>query len=298
MIAVATHTDAGVREQIAGVLERAGWTVHQTDDSDEAVALCRSAEADVLLVGETIDGGTGLMLERVKRDAELFRTAVVVLGDDLDPDNVLEWLDQGADDVLLTPPEPADVLGRAFAAARTKALVKELTARNDRLEELVFFDELTGLRNRRAILHEMEMLIAGARRHGHKLAVLMLDVDHFKVINDRFGHRAGDEVLREVSRRLTGRLRTADVAGRLGGDELIIALPDTDAPGACTVAESIRAAIADSPVPTLAGDIDVTISSGSAEFAGDEDLNTLLERADGALYEAKAAGRDRSKAAG
>src|SRR4051794_16912201 len=87
MIAVATHTDASIREQIAGVLERAGWTVHQTDDSDEAVALCRSAEADVLLVGEGVDGGTELMLERVKRDAELFRTAVVVLGDDLDPDN-------------------------------------------------------------------------------------------------------------------------------------------------------------------------------------------------------------------
>jgi two-component system, cell cycle response regulator len=296
MIAVATHTDAVVRDQIARVLEGAGWVVHQTDEADEAMALCRTAEADVLLIGESAVGGTEGLLERVKRDPELFRTAVVVLGDELDPDDVLEWLEQGADDVLLTPPEPADVLGRAFAAARTKALVKELTARNDRLEELVFFDELTGLRNRRAILHELEMLIAGAKRHDHRLSVLMLDVDRFKLINDRFGHRAGDEVLREVAARLRGRLRQADVGGRLGGDELLVVLPETDPSGAATVAESIRAAIATAAVATVGGDVDVTVSIGSATLA-DEDLNGLLERADAALYEAKAGGRDRSQAA-
>ena len=159
MIAVAAHTDSHVRAQVAETLLRAGWNVYETDDAEQAIALCREREADVLLVGEGLAGvGAGVLLERVKRDAELFRTAVVVLGGDLDPAEVLEWLEQGADDVLLTPPDPADVLGRAFAAARTKALVKELTARNDRLEELVLFDELTGLRNRRAILHELDVM--------------------------------------------------------------------------------------------------------------------------------------------
>src|SRR5829696_8028588 len=136
--------------------------------------------------------------------------------DDIATANVLEALDRGADDLLRTPLNAADLVGRAFAAARTKALVEELTRQNARLEELVFFDELTGLRNRRAVLHELEMLLDGARRHGHALSVLMLDVDRFKTVNDRHGHRSGDEVLREVSARVLGRLRRGDVGGRLG----------------------------------------------------------------------------------
>jgi two-component system cell cycle response regulator len=298
MIAVAAHPEPAIRRQVADVLQRAGWSVFDTDDPDDAVELCRVQEADVLLIGSSLTGVTAdELLDRVKRDAELFRIAVVVLGDELDPQEVLDWLEQGADDVLRTPPEPADVLGRAYAAARTKALVKELTARNDRLEELVFFDELTGLRNRRAIMHEIGVLIAGAKRHGHLLSVLMLDVDRFKAINDRAGHRGGDEVLREVGRRLTDRLRTADLAGRLGGDELLVVLPETGADGASVLAESIRAAIAESPVDSSAGQIDVTVSIGAATLEPADDVTRLLERADGALYAAKAAGRDQAASA-
>ena len=217
---------------------------------------------------------------------------MLLADDDIATSSVLEALDRGADDVLRTPLNAADLVGRAFAAARTKALVEELTRQNDRLEELVFFDELTGLRNRRAMLHELEMLLAGARRHGHRLSVLMLDIDRFKPINDEHGHRAGDEVLRAVGQRLIGRLRREDVAGRLGGDELLVVLPDTDAPGAAIAAESIREAISERPVRSSAGPIDVTVSVGIAQW-NDEDLPRLLEEADRALYAAKAGGRDR-----
>ena len=296
MIAVAAHPDPDLRSALAAVLEPAGWTVHGTDDADAALAACREHDADVLLVGDTVPSGSTALLDRVKRDPELFRTAVVLLGEALDGDQVVDWLQRGADDVLRLPPEPADVLGRAFAAARTKALVRELTAQNSRLEEVVFFDELTGLRNRRAMLQELDMLLAAAIRHGHRLSVLMIDVDRFKTINDRFGHLAGDEVLREVARRIAARLRTADVAGRLGGDELIVVLPETDSAGACTLAESVRAAVAAAPVPTSAGPVDVTVSIGFADWQ-DEDLGGLLDRADRALYAAKAAGRDTSAAA-
>jgi diguanylate cyclase (GGDEF)-like protein len=296
MIAVAAHNDTNVLESLADVLSGADWAVHGFCDPDAAVAACRRFQADVLLVGHDVRGGAPELIDRIKRDAELFRTAVIILGEDLDVEEVMEWLRRGADDVLRTPLTAADVVGRVFAAARTAALVKELTAQNQRLEELIFFDELTGLRNRRAILHELEMLIAGARRHGHKLSVLMLDVDRFKTINDRFGHRAGDDVLREVSGRLRARLRREDLAGRLGGDELLVLLADTDGSGASTVADSVRTAVSTTPVATAAGDIPVTVSIGSASWDGDE-LNALLERADGALYAAKAAGRDQAAAA-
>ncbi len=296
VIAVAAHTDAPVRETLSSVLSSIGWTVHVTDDPDDALEASRRLETDVLFVGGDLEGGALGLLDRVKRDAELFRTAVVLVAADVGPQVVVDWLSRGADDVLHMPLTAADVVGRASAAARTKALVKELTLQNERLEELVFFDELTGLRNRRAILHELEMVLAGARRHGHRVSVLMLDVDRFKTVNDRHGHRAGDDVLREVARRVSDRLRREDVAGRLGGDELLVVLPDTGDEGAAVVAESIRLAVGAGPVMTAGGPIGVTLSVGSATWAG-EDLNVLLERADRALYAAKQGGRDQAAAA-
>ena len=294
MIAVIAHPSPQVRSAAIEMLEAAGCAVHQAADAGEAVRACRRARADVLLADVGIGDGALGLIDRIKRDPDLFRTAIVVLVDDEMPMSaVLEALDRGADDVLRTPIHAADLVGRAFAAARTKALVEELTRQNDRLEELVFFDELTGLRNRRAVLHELEMLLAAARRHGHLLSVLMLDVDRFKPINDEHGHRAGDEVLRAVGKRLNERLRREDLAGRLGGDELLVVLPETDASGAAIAADAIRQAINERPVRTSAGPIDVTVSIGIAQWQ-DEDVSRLLEEADRALYAAKAGGRDRA----
>jgi two-component system cell cycle response regulator len=296
MIAVVAHPSPQLRRAALETLESAGCEVHEAADAEEAVSACRRVHADVLLADESIGEGVLALIDRIKRDPELFRVSIVVLAcDEIPTAKVLEALDRGADDVLRTPVRAGDLVGRAFAAARTKALVEELTKQNDRLEELVFFDELTGLRNRRAVLHELEMLLAGARRHGHRLSVLMLDIDRFKPINDVHGHRAGDEVLRAVGRRLVERMRREDVAGRLGGDELLVVLPDTDAAGAAIAAESIRSAIGELPVETSAGPIDVTVSVGFAQWE-DEDLARLLEQADRALYAAKAAGRDRAVA--
>ena len=294
MIAVVAHPSPQLRAAATETLEAAGCAVHEAADAEEAVSACRRTRADVLLADENIGDGVLGLIDRIKRDPDLFRTAIVVLaGDGIATPTVLEALDRGADDVLRTPLHPGDLLGRAFAAARTKALVEELTKQNDRLEELVFFDELTGLRNRRAVLHELEMLLAAARRHGHRLSVLMLDVDRFKPINDEHGHRAGDEVLRAVGKRLNERLRREDLAGRLGGDELLVVLPETDAGGAAIAADAIRQAINERPVRTSAGDIDVTVSIGIAQWV-DEDVSRLLEAADRALYAAKAGGRDRA----
>jgi two-component system cell cycle response regulator len=297
MIAVVAHPSPQLRRAALETLEAAGCAVHEAVDAEEAVSACRRVRADVLLADENLGDGVLGVIDRIKRDPELFRTAIVVLaGNEIPTKVVLEALDRGADDVLRTPLHAGDLIGRSFAAARTKALVEELTKQNDRLEELVFFDELTGLRNRRAVLHELEMLLAGARRHGHRLSVLMIDIDRFKPINDEHGHRAGDEVLRAVGKRLTDRLRREDLAGRLGGDELLVVLPDTDSAGAGIAADAIRQAIGERPVRTTAGPIDVTVSIGIAQWQ-DEDLSRLLEEADRALYAAKAGGRDRSAAA-
>jgi two-component system cell cycle response regulator len=296
VIAVFLISELVLRRELNGVLSGAGWTVRPARDPDEALALCRQLEADVLLIDEDVPGGTIAFLDRMNANAQRMQTGVVVVGDNLDVDSVVSAMKRGAADVLRTPVDPGDTVARAASAARTKALVKQLTEHNSHIEGLVIFDELTGLRNRRAIMLELETMVATARRHKRPFAALMVDVDHFKAINDTLGHRAGDEVLREIGRRLCERLRGADVAGRFGGDEVLVLLPETDAGGAAVLAASIRDAVGASPVPTGAGPIVVTLSIGAAEWTG-ETAELLLDRADQALYAAKAGGRDQSVAA-
>lgn len=295
MIAVIAIPEGGTSRELTTVLSEAGWTVRIARDASHALRLCRRTEADVLLVHDAIDGGPLEFMDRLKADADLFNIAVVFVGEGLDVDGVVSAMNRGAADVLRTPVVPADAIARATSAARTKALVKELTQHNNRLEEIVLFDELTGLRNRRAVMHDLDMLLATSRRHRRSLAAIMVDIDRFKMINDEYGHRAGDDVLREVARRLAGRLRDGDVAGRLGGDELLILLPETTADGAAVLAASIREAIGELPVDTSDGPIRVTISLGSTAWEG-ETGEELLDRADRALYAAKGAGRDRAVA--
>ena len=278
------------------MLADAGWAVHTARDAADALRLCRHLEADVVLVHTAVEDGPLAFVDRLKTDGDAFDVAVVLVGDGFDVDVVVSALNRGAADVLRTPLHPAEAVARATAAARTKALVKELTHHNDRIVELVLLDELTGLRNRRALMHDLEMLIATTRRHGRSLSAVMIDIDRFKSINDLHGHQAGDAVLIEISRRVEGRLRDGDVAGRLGGDELLVLLPETDAEGAAALADSIREAVAARPVLVSGyGPIEVTISLGSSAWDGETGAE-LIERADRALYVAKGAGRDKAVA--
>jgi diguanylate cyclase (GGDEF)-like protein len=166
------------------------------------------------------------------------------------------------------------------------------------IQRLATTDELTHLNNRRQFLELAEREIAAAKRYGRQLAVLMLDIDYFKQVNDTYGHAVGDTVLREVARRLQAALRVVDVAGRVGGEEFAIALPETGR-GARDLAERIRTTIERDPVATSAGDVSVTMSIGLTTLNGaDADLGSLLAEADHALYQAKAAGRNRVVAIG
>ena len=163
--------------------------------------------------------------------------------------------------------------------------------RSHQLEQLAFTDPLTGVDNRRSTLRRLAATISGARRHGRPLAVVMIDIDHFKAVNDEHGHDTGDAVLVTVAARLAERLRREDAVGRLGGEEFLVLLPDTDQCAAATVAESLRRAGADEPVNIRGQEIAITISVGWAIWR-DESAEALVRRADEALYLAKAAGRN------
>jgi diguanylate cyclase (GGDEF)-like protein len=193
---------------------------------------------------------------------------------------------------------PLDGLILGAAAITAVVLIRQVSMINEngrlmsRLRNLANVDSLTGIPNRRAFFEEAELLfegpgLAGPGRH----SVLMIDVDYFKEVNDTFGHRAGDRVLSVVAACVKSQLRSADLVGRYGGDELVIALADCDGPAAFAVAERIRSVVAATPIVTEDGVVNVTLSIGVAGAESGETLLPVLARADLALYDAKRAGR-------
>jgi two-component system, cell cycle response regulator len=196
-------------------------------------------------------------------------------------------LRRGAQDFLLEPVREGEVLARVQSAGRTKILQEELVDQTQRLEVQLFADPLTRLYNRRFLFGQLAGLTSGARRHGRPLAIAMADLDAFKAVNDRYGHATGDEVLVAAADALQRALRAEDVLGRLGGEEFLVLLPDTDAEAAAQAAERMRSAVAGA-----GGPVAVTASVGWAVLADGEEPDDLVRRADTALYAAKAAGRD------
>jgi diguanylate cyclase (GGDEF)-like protein len=155
-------------------------------------------------------------------------------------------------------------------------------------------DPLTGLNNRRSTLEELQNRFDLSQRHNRPLAVIMCDLDHFKQVNDTLGHGAGDLVLEEFGQRVKNNLRTTDLAGRIGGEEFLLILPETDMEGALLLAERLRAATSEFPFDMPPENLRVTCSLGVAQRTPDDrDGGALLARADGALYSAKRGGRDR-----
>ncbi|HET6309002.1 MAG TPA: GGDEF domain-containing protein [Rhodopila sp.] len=180
------------------------------------------------------------------------------------------------------------------AIARTQAAVQELQQANRRLDELASTDPLTGVGNRRQFIERVEAEIERVKRDGTPFSLLALDLDHFKKINDSYGHQVGDRILCDVVRECIDAIRPYDGVARVGGEEFMVLLPQVTLEAARLIAERVRAAIAGTMFETGIGRlIEVTVSIGVSEFAGDEDtLDTILRVADERLYRAKRAGRN------
>jgi diguanylate cyclase (GGDEF)-like protein len=186
-------------------------------------------------------------------------------------------------------------LGYFFS--RTYRLAHELAQEKARAEDLARIDFLTNLANRRAFYEQGERELRGLERGGRPAAVVMLDIDHFKAINDRYGHAGGDAAIRAVAALIRTNLRAGDSAGRLGGEEFALLLPDTALDAAFVVAERIRASTEALVVAHEGRTINVTISGGVAALCADASLDAWVARADAALYQAKQGGRNRVVAA-
>jgi diguanylate cyclase (GGDEF)-like protein/PAS domain S-box-containing protein len=184
--------------------------------------------------------------------------------------------------------------GRVIGTTGISRNITERKHAAEQLRELAIMDSLTGLFNRRHFIELSEREFERTSRYGKDLSLMMMDIDHFKAVNDTHGHHVGDEVLCRLAEIFRSGLRSTDVVGRLGGEEFGILLPETGLPEAFPLAERVRGTVADLPIPTSAGDLAVTISIGVAAMATEaQKLESLMQLADTALYKAKENGRNR-----
>ena len=290
---------AVVRTIVRRTLEKAGHSVQEAADGAEALNLIEKGAFDVLVTDLRMPGLDGFEVLSAVRERFLNTEVIILTGaHSNDMSAAVRALRLGAHDYLTKPPSSSEQILLTVERAIEKKRLREANARLLReLEEMSRTDGLTGVLNRRSFDEAFGREVARAHRYDVPLSVVMMDLDHFKRVNDTHGHQGGDDVLRAFAGLASRVFRDADSLYRYGGEEFVALLPHTTALGARQAAERLRKGLRSFPIRVGATTITVTCSAGVAELeAGDGDGQPLLRRADEALYAAKEAGRDRVEA--
>ena len=267
----------------------------RTASGADVVALALESAPDLILLDLHLAPLDGYALcARLKAEARTASVPVILLANHEAREDEVRGLELGAIDFLVKPVDPDILLARVRNHLALKRIQDHLEATNRHLESLATTDTLTGLVNRRGLLARLEVEFSRSQRTQHPFALAICDLDHFKHINDTYGHPAGDRVLAAFAATLKDNLRNIDLAARWGGEEFAIVLPESDVNDALIPLERIRQAVAASRIRHGAQEIQVTVSIGVANYDSATALaEHLLERADSALYRAKAGGRNR-----
>ena len=271
---------------MTGLLQQHGHEILPFRDGGEALEhIVNDPDVDILVTSlETPTVGGLELCWTVRAQGDKSRPIyVIAMSSNYDRERLSEALDSGADDYVSKPPNPQELFARLRVAERV------LTAQRQ-LIRLATRDPLTDLLNRRSFLERAAEAMREARVKGTSLCAVMVDIDHFKLVNDRFGHDAGDEVIRTVSRMLMG---TAATVGRLGGEEFAIILERQTDDDAAVLAERLRREIAGVTIRVGDQSLTVTVSIGIDEAREGDDVPRILKRADQALYAAKNSGRNK-----
>lgn len=284
-------------ERIAKVLAK---TYDVEVEADPAVAINRLLEDphDGVIVSLDLQTTDGLRFCSQLRSHERTRHLPIIVTTDGDAKaRLMRALDMGVNDYVMRPIEASELMARVRTQVKRKRYSDYFRSRLEKSVEDAVIDALTGLYNRRYLETHMATQLRDAKKRGRPLSFVIADIDYFKSVNDTFGHDVGDVVLVEFARRLQGETRGVDLAARLGGEEFVLLLPDSDAKVAFHVADRMRAGVEEHPfrISDAGEEIWVTASFGVATFDGDEaDLTAemLVKQADQALYRAKGRGRN------
>ena len=272
-------------------------TVDIETNPNEALFRVAEGNYELIIISLGLQQHDGLRLCSQIRSLERTRHIPILAVADADNNaRLVRGLEIGINDYLMRPIDKNELLARARTQIRKKRYTDRLRDSVQTSIEAAITDGLTGLYNRRYMETHLGTLVEQAAQRGKPLTTLVLDIDYFKSVNDTHGHDAGDDVLREFALRIRKSIRNIDLACRLGGEEFVIVMPDTDMTVAAAVAERVRRRIAGEPFPIQQGTklINVTLSIGIATLSNPDDTAaTILKRADLALYRAKRDGRNR-----
>lgn len=283
--------------KIVDTIRRDGGVVTAATTTAVALERAHAEDFELVVISLTLGFEDGLRLCSQLRSHERTRQIpILLMVDDGDMQRVAKGLELGANDYVIKPIDRNELQARMRTQIRRKRYQDRLRANYEQSLSLALTDSLTGIANRRYVYSHLPRLLDRAVDGNKPVSVLMFDIDHFKRVNDTYGHDVGDEVLREVAERVSRNQRNFDLVARLGGEEFVVVMPDTDGENALAVSERLRARMADVPFSVSApvGGITVTISIGVAVGGrvGDT-VDGLLKRADEALYAAKNSGRNR-----
>lgn len=285
MQTIVVDSSRTVLKIVGRLLEAAGHRAHPFVDGHEALEFLQSnPDIEALITSVELPTISGIDLCRAARKLSSVHRPIyiMVMSSSQERHKLVEALESGADDFIGKPPATEELITRLRAAERLASMQRDLV-------RLAASDPLTGLLNRRAFFEKAEEAFARANSDS-RLSAVMFDIDRFKRVNDTYGHGIGDQVIRRVAEAAAAE---SDLAGRLGGEEFVLLLRDTALPDALACAERLRAAIAAVELRTSGSVVNFTCSFGVGEWTPGETVDDLLRRADLALYQAKAAGRNR-----
>ncbi len=268
---------------------------HPFSDPHAALLWCENNAPDLVIIDYMMPGIDGIeFVRRFRQMPQAEHVPVLMVTSTNEKQVLYDALQAGANDFLRSPIDQMELIARARTLLKIRIGALALIKANEQLFRMAMIDDLTQVYNRRRFIEQLDAEVARARRHNQPLALAMLDIDHFKKVNDTYGHAAGDIALKHVARLCVSTMRPSDFVGRLGGEEFAICLPATERGAAQAAAERLRARIAAAPADLGATMLAVTASIGITEIMpGDTASSVILNRADDALYRAKNGGRNR-----
>ncbi len=286
------------RSEIRQILRQGGICreFHEAADGISGLKMALAQSVDLILCDLEMPGMDGFKFLAMKNSREELRDVpVIILTSHEKQETKIRGLEQGASDYLTKPFDSGELIARVRVQLKIKNLQDELRKSNELLRQLAVTDPLTQLANRRSLMETLGREFERAKRLQSSLAVIMVDIDHFKRVNDTFGHQDGDRVLISVGQLLARQLRPYDMAARYGGEEFALILPDANGRSAGQVAERLRSLISELTFGGTLSRLKVTASFGIAALPSSRihSLDDLIREADEALYRAKREGRNR-----
>ncbi len=283
-------------ERIARALDGMG-EIGFLEGSDQVAEEARTKTLDLIIVSLSMTKADGLRIcSKLRSYEETRHVPILVMVDDGNTKMLVRALEMGVNDYVVRPVDRMEFLARVKTQVRRKRYADKLRENFHISMQMATTDAVTGLYNRHYMSSHLDTQLRAAESRGKPLSLLMMDIDHFKEVNDTYGHKAGDEVLKEFAERIARNIRGVDLAARYGGEEFVIIMPDTTKEFAALIAERLRSEVDEQPfdISDKRGPIHVSVSIGVASSPdGSEAASSLLERADAIMYKAKSEGRNR-----